>query len=140
MLSTPVSMPLKTEVLRSLIDPLLHAHPPKSQNAVARDLGIEPSALSRWLAGGGASYPQVARVARILGVEPSSLWGGKVPRRYAKAYPDSVSRGTAGMVREAQSVYGATLSERDLRGALWALEQMSLALADISRRARQATE
>lgn len=67
---------------------LLHTRfPDHSQAEVARTVGIEPSALSRWLAGGNASFPQVAAVAAALRVPYTLLWNGPVPRRYADAAP-----------------------------------------------------
>lgn len=61
--------------------------PDQSQAETARALGVEPSALSRWLNGSGASFPQVAAVCAALGVPYTLLWDGEVPRRYAHVAP-----------------------------------------------------
>lgn len=129
-------MALSVTNLRALIDPMMSGPHSLSQNEVARKIGIEPSALSRWLQGGGASYPLVAQVAEALGVPVSQLWNGKVPRRWAT---QDVPRGThtpTGRVSETSGRY--VVGKR--RDALWAIEQMSLALADIARRARLGEE
>lgn len=128
-------MTLSVSDLRSLIDPLMQGPAALSQNEVARRLGIEPSALSRWLQGGNASYPLVVQVAESLGVPPERLWKGQVPRRYAAS---PVPRGTHATVREPQRPY-PDIGPGDERGGLWVIEQMSLALADIARRLREAT-
>lgn len=83
---------LDRQALESLLAPMVAAG--QSQNAMARSLGLESSALSRWRTGGNASYPQVAAVAERLGVPVSRLWRGSVPRKYAAA--PNVLRGTPG--------------------------------------------
>lgn len=74
-------MSLRVAALRRLIAPLRTGPDARSQNAVARALGLEPSTLSRWLGGHHASYPQVAQIAAQLGVPAEDLWDGPVPRR-----------------------------------------------------------
>lgn len=103
------------------------------QQKVAADrLGISPNTLGRYER--GERRPDSALLERMAQVY-------RVPIETLLA-PASVSRGTHPVgtrVAEKSAVYGADIGPGDERGGLWVIEQMSLALADIARRLREAT-
>lgn len=104
----------------------------ESQNAVARSLGLESSALSRWRNGGNALYAQVAMVAERLNLPVAQLWRGEVPRKYATG----VKHGTTG-----SPPIAAALDAAYARGlAVAEFRAIAEAAHDIERRARRAAE
>lgn len=114
-------MSLRVPALRRLIAPRMRGPDARSQNAIARELGIEPSSLSRWLNGSPASYPQVAQIAAQLGVQVDDLWDGPVPRRLEHPTPRRVAtevvttkeRITAGELSGALRTIAALRAELD---------------------------
>lgn len=123
-------MMLDLKALESLLDPMFAEG--ASQNAVAKSLGLESSALSRWRNGGAASYAQVAGVAERLGVPVATLWKGEVPRKYATG----VAHGTT-----AQAPVAAAIDAAYARGyAAAEFSAIAEAAQDIARRARVAAE
>jgi hypothetical protein len=122
-------MPLKTHELRRRVEALMKGPPRRTQNAVARELGTEPSNLSRWLDGRDATYPRVHALADRLGIPVRTLWEGPIPRRYANgAAPPAPPAPLEAVQLE--------LGAREVQGGLWVVERMSLALADIARQLR----
>lgn len=121
---------LDLKALNALLDPMFAEG--ASQNAVAKSLGLESSALSRWRNGGAASYAQVAGVAERLGVPVAKLWRGEVPRKYATG----VAHGTT-----QQPPIAAAIDAAYARGfAAAEFQAIAEAAHEIERRARRAAD
>lgn len=102
------------------------------QKVAASLLGISPNTLGRYER--GERHPDAGLLERMaetyrVPIE-ALLTPASVPRE---------TRGSVARVRERSPAYGADIGPGDERGGLWVIEQMSLALADIARRLREAT-
>lgn len=132
-------MPLRAEELRVLVAELLRERDGRSQNDVARMMKIEPSALSRWLTDGGASYQLVRHAARALGVPVERLWEGKIPKRYqreeAAAAPPTATPGRHAWNDASVRAVPRGTQTVDPEAALRAIEQMEFAMVDMARQA-----
>jgi transcriptional regulator with XRE-family HTH domain len=120
---------------KALGDALRHARETAgfTQQEAARELGTTQAQMHRYESGkrqAPVAFVQLAEARYGVRILATDL------------QPGGVSRETVRSLRERPThPYRAqALAPADLRGALWAIEQMSLALADISRRAREATE
>lgn len=51
-----------------------------TQQQLAKELGVYPSAVAKWLAGENQpSDEYIKKMAEIFGVEPEYIWGGRNP-------------------------------------------------------------
>lgn len=111
----------------------------RGQSRAAKTLGVSKGSLSRMLrdpkVAKAVRRHTVERMERAVELPAGRLWDGD-----SESFSE-VSRKTSensGGVRERAPSYGG-IGPGDERGGLWVIEQMSLALADIARRLREAT-
>lgn len=124
---------LDRDALEALIAPMIAAG--QSQNEIARSLGLEKSALSRWRQTGGAGFAQVAVVAERLNVPVTQLWRGAVPKKYA--YPVRAAKGAPAL----KSPIAMALDTAYVRGyAAGQFRELASAAEDIARRAHIAAD
>jgi transcriptional regulator with XRE-family HTH domain len=79
-LLTSVAMTTLETLTERLTDAMQSTTPPTSKSELARECGVSPAAVGKWLAGGNLNADNLAAAARALGVRDEWLRTGRLPR------------------------------------------------------------